>query len=340
MDDFVVMKFTGESVDILCDMNSIHSKFVTIEKHNKVLYVKLINAIYGCVKSALLWHDLFHNTLKEMGVVLNPYNSCVANCMIDDKQCTIAWYMDNNKISHVDPNVVTTIIGKLEERFDKMTVTRGKEHVFLGMNIRYTNEHTAVVTMREYLKEAINESGLNVTRTATTPARKNLFDVDDKAETLCRDEADIFHSVVAKLLYVSIRARMDLLLAIGFQCTRVSKCTKQDQAKLKRVLEYIKGSMNLEYTLGAHDMGKLRTWVDAAYAVHPDMKSHTGGVMSLGIGGLVVCKSSKQKLNTKISTEAEFVGASNYLPNTIWVKMFLEAQRSQATFWSKTTKAP
>jgi hypothetical protein len=55
------------------------------------------------------------------------------------------------------------------------------------------------------------------------------------------------------------------------------------------------------------------------------MRSHTGGVISFGRGGLV-CKSSKQKLNTKSSTEAEFVGASDYLPNTIWVKMFMEAQ--------------
>ena len=45
-----------------------------------------------------------------------------------------------------------------------------------------------------------------------------------------------FHSVVAKLLYVSIRARMDLLLAVSFLSTRVSKSTVQDRAKLKRIL--------------------------------------------------------------------------------------------------------
>ena len=68
------------------------------------------------------------------------------------------------------------------------------------------------------------------------------------------------------------------------------------------------------------------TWVDAAYGVHQDMKSHTGGTMLFG-QGVVLCKSSKQKLNTKSSTEAELVGASDYLPNTIlWVKMFLSAQ--------------
>jgi hypothetical protein len=81
----------------------------------------------------------------------------------------------------------------------------------------------------------------------------------------------------------------------------------------------------MEYVVGADELGKLRTWVDASYAVHPDMKSHTGGVMSFGTGG-IICKSTKQKLNTKSSTEAEVVGASDYLPHTLWVKMFMEKQ--------------
>ena len=45
-----------------------------------------------------------------MGFELNPYDMCVANAMINGKQCTIVWYVDDNKISHVDPNVVTDII--------------------------------------------------------------------------------------------------------------------------------------------------------------------------------------------------------------------------------------
>jgi hypothetical protein len=43
--------------------------------------------------------------------------------------------------------------------------------------------------------------------------------------------------------------------------------------------------------------------------------------MSLGIGGFAP-KSGKQKLNTKSSMEGELVGASDYLPNMLWVKMF------------------
>jgi hypothetical protein len=45
----------------------------------------------------------------------------VTNCvLIEGKQCTIAWYVDDTKILHVDPTVVTTIIKKIEERFKKL----------------------------------------------------------------------------------------------------------------------------------------------------------------------------------------------------------------------------
>jgi hypothetical protein len=50
----------------------------------------------------------------------------------------------------------------------------------------------------------------------------------------------------------------------------------------------------------------------------------------MGNGG-IVCKSTKQKLNTKSSTEAELVGTTEYIPNTIWSKHFLEAQGHKIT---------
>ena len=72
-------------------------------------------------------------------------------------------------------------------------------------------------------------------------------------------------------------------------------------------------------------MEDLLTWVDAAYAVHANMRSHTVVCMSFGLG-TIHAKSSKQKLNTKSSTEAELVGVSDYLPYNTWLLMFLASQ--------------
>jgi len=82
--------------------------------------------------------------------------------------------------------------------------------------------------------------------------------------------------------------------------------------------------------LGADSLAESKLWVYAANAVHDDMKSHTGGAISSGRGA-IMCKSTKQKLNTKSSTEAEVVGSSDYLPNTIWAYMFLAEQGYKLT---------
>lgn len=323
MKDYVIMKFTGASVDLLCEMNPKYLDFVTIENGTKVIYVRLIKAIYGCVQSALLWYQMFYSYLKEIGFELNPYDSCVANKIINGKQCTIAWYVDDMKISHgVDPAVVTEVIEQIEQRFGKMTVTRGKEHNFLGMKITYKDNGTAEITMRDYLEEAIAESGMNITRTAATPAKRDLFEIDDKAHPLTKRDAEVFHRVAAKLLYLSTRARMEYGHPPrgGFLMHARIEAHNAGQIKTEAcagVLERY-STLHYKYTLGSDSMGNVRTWVDASYAVHPDMKSHTGGVMSFGTGGLI-CKSSKQKLNTKSSTEAELVGASDYLPNLMWL---------------------
>ena len=62
--------------------------------------------------------------------------------------------------------------------------------------------------------------------------------------------------------------------------------------------------------VGVFSLEALYTLINAAYAVHPDIKSHTGRVVSFG-KGMINCRSSKQKLNTTSSTEVRIVGVSD-----------------------------
>ena len=78
-------------------------------------------------------------------------------------------------------------------------------------------------------------------------------------------------------------------------------------------------------TLESDESGTLHWWVDAAFAVHHNMQSHTGGMLSLGKGA-VFSTSTKQKSNTKSSTEAEFVGVDDLMPQILCTKLFLIAQ--------------
>ena len=179
--------------------------------------------------------------------------------------------------------------------------------------------------MKDYITESIEAFGEKITWKATSAAKRNLFDTEFKNVLLVEERRVVLHSIVQKLLYVGNRGRPDIQTAIAFLCTRVSKATEGDWAKLRRVLEYLKCTIDLPRIIGADNFDTLLTWVDVSYGVHEDAKSHTGGLMSFGTG-IINPKSTKQKLNTKSSTEGELVGASDYLPNVIWTKMFLEEQ--------------
>jgi hypothetical protein len=69
----------------------------------------------------------------------------------------------------------------------------------------------------------------------------------------------------------------------------------------------------------------LMWYVDALFAVHPNMHGHTGGGMIMG-RGFPISVSTKQKLNTKSSTENELVDVDDMMPIMLWTCYFLLPQ--------------
>ena len=131
--------------------------------------------------------------------------------------------------------------------------------------------------MKEHLQEAIDMyttiEGEEINEVVTSPARPRLRDVNENCPKLVEEKREGFHSIVQKLLWVMKRARPDLETAIGFLCTRVDKSDTDDWRKLRRVIAFIKCTLDDCRIIGATDLTKISTWIDAAYTVNPDMKS-------------------------------------------------------------------
>ena len=219
------------------------------------------------------------------------------------------------------------VIKEIEDQFGKMTVTRGKRHTFVGIGIEFKDDGTVALSMDEYIAKCINIYGDEIKKSASSPAKGTLFDEDvgNEAMVLNEEKADKFHHTTAKLLYASKRVRLDIDLAISFLCTRVATPTIGDETKLKRVFAYLNETKCMKRLIGMNGLSYIQTWIDASYAIHRDMRGHTGGIISLGTG-TVIHHCSKQKINTKSSTESEVVGVSDFLPYTIWASFFLKAQ--------------
>jgi hypothetical protein len=82
-------------------------------------------------------------TITGVGFKLNPYDFSVANKKINGQKCTITWHIDDLKISHVDSNVVSDIIKKIDKVFGRkapLTITRGKKLEYLGMLLDFSEK--------------------------------------------------------------------------------------------------------------------------------------------------------------------------------------------------------
>ena len=107
MGDEVRVVFRGTLVEMMVAADTeLYRPFLSYNIGKAVLYVRLQNSFYGCLKSALLFYDDLVGDLEAYRFRINPYDPCVANKMIGGKQLTVCWHVYNLKISCVDVNEV------------------------------------------------------------------------------------------------------------------------------------------------------------------------------------------------------------------------------------------
>jgi hypothetical protein len=172
---------------------------------------------------------------------------------IDGHQCTIVWHVDDLKISHIDKDVVTSVIGIVEKEFAKhkpLTVQRGLLHDYLGMTIDFSEKGKVMITMIDFIEKMLEEVLNDMNGEKHSPAQDHLFKVNEeddmKLETVKRA---LVHRNTAKLLFLSQRARPDVQTATSFLCTRVKEVDTDDYKKLARVMQYLRATKYLPLIL-------------------------------------------------------------------------------------------
>jgi hypothetical protein len=238
------------------------------------------------LRAALLFWKLLSRKLILWGFTINPYDWCVANKMIDGKKCTILWHADDLKISHVSEDVNTDIIKIINDDFGKespITITRGNVHDYLGMTLNYSERGKVKIKMLDYIDKMLADLPAEMGGEAPSPGDNHLLTVNDVQIKVDEKKAQLFHTYVAKTLFLCKRARPDLQ-TVAFLSTRVKSCDEDDYNKLIRMLQFHRAARGDLVKLSADSLRNVRWWVDASYSVHPDMRSHTGGAMSLDRG--------------------------------------------------------
>ena len=317
MKDKVRMILDPLMASILCELQPDYMKYL---RHDGTLVVLLNKALYGCIESAKLWYNNLSTTLVKAGFVKNTKDHCVFCKTVRGKQLTVCFHVDDLMITSEDSQAVEEFLVYLKQVYKTITVNRGPVQNYIGMTFTFDPANTVVISMDGYVNDIIKS--YDVQKRAQSPATADLFDVNDDSKPLSKSDKETFHSRVAKLLYLAKRSRPDILLAISFLTTRVQSPNVKDMEKLDRVLAYLLETRDLTLTLGIRGVVQLQSYIDASFAPHRDGKSHTGAIWSLGIGTFYA-GSSKQKIVTKSSWEAELVAFSDQMSEVLGVQQFL-----------------
>jgi hypothetical protein len=287
-----------------------------------VIYVRLKKALYGCVQSAKLWYDKLCKVLEDDGYVKNDYDGCLFNKVVDGVQVTVAFHVDDLLITSVRGEMVDKLEVLLKSKFQAITINKSDKHSYLAMNMLVDTEGIHL-DMIAYIEKCLE--GKKIGRSTFSPATDDLFEVPEDGVLLSEMEKKMFHSDVAKLLYLAKRTRGQILTAVSHLSGRVNVATVDDQVKLDRVFAYLSTTKDEVLHLKSGGSVNPEVYIDASFGVHSDGTSRTGMVIMLA-GAAIACWSSKQKLVTKSSTEAEVVALSDGLTNALWMREMVLAQ--------------
>ena len=113
-----------------------------------MLYVKLLKALLGLLKSALLFYKKLAGELVSMGFNINPYDQSVVDKIVNGTQMSVTWHVDNLKVSHKDPIEVLKLPLEIAKIYGPgVTVTQGKLHSYLGIDFDYSTPQSVKVSM-------------------------------------------------------------------------------------------------------------------------------------------------------------------------------------------------
>ena len=324
------MKIRWRLVDWLIKISpQTYRDKVVIEKGVKVLYVEIVRAIYGMLEAALMWYRRFRTDLEKEGFKFHDYDPCIAFKDVEGSQHLVQFHVDDILSSHMKAKVNDEFALWAQQKYGEIKddkVKRGKIFKFLGMVLDFSHAGECHVLQEDHVDDIVRSWSEEIKKTAKelTPCTSNHFDRGE-GRLLCNERRGIFHTIAAKCLFVGNRSRPDTLPTVSLLTSRVREPNEDDWKKARRLIQYLCNTKKLHLVL-RWDGTRIARWhVDAAFAVHKDFKSHSGGLVLLHEdGGSIAAGSTRQKINTRSSTVAELVAVDDFLSKIIWLKKFLQ----------------
>jgi len=308
------VRLTKTYVDIIKSISQELSELYTsFQSDNGSVIVELDYALYGTLEAGRIWYDYFRDILvTKLDYKVSAHDDCVFN-MFDSNGIiisTIVIHVDDGFVTGSSERILDDFFEKLTAELGELTIRRGRVHEYLGMLLDFSQPYMVHITIEKMIKQLLSD--WNVSKMRNSPARSDLFSVDESSIALDEESSKQLHRGIAQLLYLATHIRPDVLCPTIFLTSRVQKLTQQDLSKFMDILCYLNYTTSLGIMLGGDSKNLLRlyAYADASFGVHVDGSSHGGTFITYGRGPILT-RSNKLKLVSKSSSESELMQLSD-----------------------------
>ena len=259
-----------------------------------------------------------------MGFVQSESDPCIYVSGGEDT-FYIGVYVDDLILAGKDEIRMEYVKKELSSKFNIKDL--GKLSYFLGMSIVQSQEDKVTwMGQPTFTQKLLTKMGMSDCKPVKTPVDSGSRLVKALEDEEALDQQS-YQSVVGSLMYLATCTRPDIAYAVGMLARFSSKPNQSHWTAVKRVLRYLKGTIDIGI-LYRGDAGVLG-YSDADYAGDADDRKSTSGYLFLIAGGPVSWRSRKQSTVALSTAEAEYIALSTAAQECVWFKKLLSELADQ-----------
>uniref|UniRef100_A0A2N9FY74 Integrase catalytic domain-containing protein n=1 Tax=Fagus sylvatica TaxID=28930 RepID=A0A2N9FY74_FAGSY len=236
------------------------------------------------------------------------------------KQAPRAWYsrIEAYFVKEGFESMFVKFKNSMKLEFDMTDL--GKMKYFLGVEV-LQNPEGIYISQRKYAKEVLERFRMENSNSVKNPIVPGVRLMKD--EEGAKVNATMYKQLVGSLMYLTA-TRPDLMYVVSLISRFMASPTELHLQAAKRVLRYLKGTVDLGVFYRKKGNGELMAYTDSDYAGDVDDRKSTSGYVFLLSEGAVSWSSKKQPVVTLSTTEAEFVAAASCACQGVWMRRVLE----------------
>ena len=283
------------------------------------LVCKLKHSIYGLKQSPRCWNEVLHKHLIDMQFIQSISDPCIYVGKINGQLVFVAVYVDDLIIAAKQSSVIDKTKKLFAQKFSVKDM--GQLHYFLGVRIIQTT-NSVWLSQEKYCNNILERYGMSNCAPVATPMETSAKPLKAHDSSKICDQR-LYQSVIGSLLYLAGATRPDLSQSVH-KLAQYSSCpTTEHWSLVKRILRYVKGTVDVGLLFKCHSNSSLAVYADSDYAGDLSDRKSTSGYVLLKNGAAISWKSKKQSVVAQSTAEAEYVALFFAVQETIWIRRML-----------------